>query len=269
MTFLDTAAPAAPAAPTAGAADTAPAVPAAGPALAVAGTHNFRSTAGYAAARGPVRTGGLLRSDALHALGAAGRLAFAEHGIGRVIDLRSADELRTAPSDLEPGAAEVVHHPIFEGSGLPETGAPPALVEVYAHIVDARAERLAGAVRLIADAPAGAVLVHCTAGKDRTGLVVAAALAAVGVSREQIVADYAASAANLAGEWAERMVANAERRFGPLDRVTRDLLVASPAEVLETTLDRIDERHGGVEAMLLAAGLDDGVLERLERRLVA
>ncbi|MFP3381581.1 tyrosine-protein phosphatase, partial [Bacillus sp. SIMBA_069] len=66
--------------------------------------------------------------------------------------------------------------------------------------------QLATAVRLIADSGEDPVLVHCTAGKDRTGLVVALALLAAGVDREDVVADYAQTADNLAGPWADAML---------------------------------------------------------------
>ncbi|MBK0421740.1 tyrosine-protein phosphatase [Leucobacter sp. CSA2] len=242
--------------------------PAAGRPIRIAGTHNFRSTAGYRARGGSLSNRGLFRSDALDALDDSGREAFAEQGISRVIDLRSTEELRSAPSALPIGSVEAVHHPIFDSAGLPDAGTPISLVDVYAHVIRERVPRLAGAVGLIADAPAGGVLVHCTAGKDRTGLVVAAALTAVGVERDQVLADYEASGRNLAGEWAERMLDGAERRFGPLDPSARELLIASPAEALDRTFDLIDELHGGVVPMLRGAGLDRAALERLEERLV-
>jgi len=244
--------------------------PAAGRVLPVEGTYNFRSTAGYQAANGRLRENGLFRSDALHGLSDAGRRQFAAQGISRVIDLRDPEELRHSPSALAAADAETVHHPIFgSGAGLPTIVGPYSISAVYRHIVEQRADRVAEAVRLIADAPAGGVLVHCTAGKDRTGIVVAAALTAVGVPREQVIVDYAASGANLAGEWAERMLEGAADRFGPLDESVRELMVESPAEAIDRTLDLIDSGYGGVERMLLEHGFDDDALERLQRRLVA
>lgn len=244
--------------------------PEAAPVLDLPGTYNFRSTAGYRAASGTLREGGLFRSDALHRLGEDGNRRFGAHGISRVIDLRDAGELEAAPSALAAGGAETVHHPIFDArAGLPELESPYSIAAVYRHIVIERADRVAGAVRLIADAPEGGVLVHCTAGKDRTGIVVASALTAVGVPRDQVVADYAASARNLAGEWADRMLAGAEERFGALDDGVRELMIGSPAEAMDRTLDLIDETYGGVERMLLQHGFDGDALDRLQCRLVA
>lgn len=246
------------------------AVPAAGPVLALEGTYNFRSTAGYPAAAGRLRENALFRSDALHRLSEDDQRVFSAQGISRVIDLRDPEELRHSPNAIPAGPTETVHHPIFgSGAGLPAITGSFSIDSVYRYMIEHRADRVAGAVRLIADAPEGGVLVHCTAGKDRTGVVVASALTAVGVPRDQVIADYAASAANLAGEWAERMLAASAERFGEFDGDARELIVGSPAEAIDRTLDLIDDGYGGVERMLLLHGLDDDALDRLQRRLVA
>ena len=236
--------------------------------IPIDGTHNFRSTAGYAAAGGVIRAGSLFRSDALHLLSPQGVARFAAQGITRVIDLRGRQERWEAPSALPDGLAEMVHHPIVDGA-VPPGGPVPTLREAYLTIATDRAHTLAGAVRHIADAPAGGVLVHCTAGKDRTGMVIAITLAAVGVSRDDVVADYAASAENLAGEWVERMLAAVTERFSrPIDDNARSMIESSPADVLDETLDLIDQRYGGAEHLLLAHGFDEAALARLRNRLV-
>ena len=236
--------------------------------IPVDGTYNFRSTAGYTAAGGVIRAGSLFRSDALHLLSPQGVAQFAAHRISRVIDLRGQRERQQAPSALPDGLAEIVHHPIVDDD-IPAGSRIPTMREAYLTIATDRAQALAGAVRHIADAPAGGVLVHCTAGKDRTGLVVALTLTAVGVSRDDVLADYAASAENLAGEWVERMIAAAERFSGPIDDNVRSLLSSSPADVLAEVLDVIDRQYGGTEHLLLTHGFDAATLTRLRDRLVA
>lgn len=246
------------------------AAPAAGPVLGLGGTYNFRSTAGYPAGTGFMREGGLFRSDALHRLNEDGRRLFADQRISRVIDLRDSEELRHSPSVLTDADTETVHHPIFgDGAGLPALTGSFTIASVYRYMVEERTDRIVGAVRLIADAPEGGVLVHCTAGKDRTGVVIASALSAVGVPRDQVVADYAASTVNLAGEWADHMLAVSADRFGEMNDDVRELIVGSPAEAIDRTLDLIDDLHGGVERMLRQHGFDDDALDRLQRRLVA
>lgn len=236
--------------------------------ILVEGTYNFRSTGGYAARDGVTRVGGLFRSDALHGLSSRGIEQFAAHGIGRVIDLRDSTELRQAPSAVV-SLVETVHHPIFEGAAVPADRKAPRLREVYRTIATERAAALVGAVRLIAEAPEGGVLVHCTAGKDRTGMVVATALTAVGVSRDDVLADFAASADNLAGEWVERMIAAyTDRVGGPLDDTVLELISTSPAEALEEALDVIDEAYGSAERLLALHGFDGDTLTDLHARLV-
>ena len=259
----------------------------------IVGTQNFRSTAGYPAAGGRLRANGLFRSEALDRLDAAGVAQFAEQGITRVIDLRGIDEAGAAPNRLPETGVEEILFPIFEDGGIPaaaidgggptgeadETGASTAapgldasvtLAGLYVMIAELRAARLAEAVRLIADAPEGAVLVHCTAGKDRTGMVVATALLAVGVSRDQVIADYATSGDNLAGAWADRMITNISAHIpGEIPANIRELVLDSPAAALAAGLDALERTHGSAEAMLRNNGFDDAAIERLRGRLVA
>jgi len=181
---------------------------------AVAGLYNLRDTGGYRAAGGTSRWGKLLRSDALHRIDATGRDRLAEIGVAHIIDLRGGDERATAPSAVD-GLEVTVHHlPVFDDADpAAQATTHVGLVPVYDHIVDERGAQLVDAIRVIIAADDDdAVLVHCTAGKDRTGLVVAFALAAAGVDRDDVVADYAATAENLRGEWSDAMTAVFEQR---------------------------------------------------------
>ena len=232
---------------------------------AVAGLYNLRDTGGYRAAGGPSRWGKLLRSDALHRIDATGRDRLAEIGVAHIIDLRGGDERATAPSAVD-GLEVTVHHlPVFDDADpAAQATTHVGLVPVYDHIVDERGAQLVDAIRVIIAADDDdAVLVHCTAGKDRTGLVVAFALAAAGVDRDDVVADYAATAENLRGEWSDAMTAVFEQRGIELTAGMVELITESPAEVLEALLERIDREHGSISAYLLAHGLTPTELERL------
>lgn len=232
---------------------------------AVAGLYNLRDTGGYRAAGGTSRWGKLLRSDALHRIDATGRDRLAEIGVAHIIDLRGGDERATAPSAVD-GLEVTVHHlPVFDDADpAAQATTHVGLVPVYDHIVDERGAQLVDAIRVIIAADDDdAVLVHCTAGKDRTGLVVAFALAAAGVDRDDDVADYAATAENLRGEWSDAMTAVFEQRGIELTAGMVELITESPAEVLEALLERIDREHGSISAYLLAHGLTPTELERL------
>ena len=107
---------------------------------------------------------------------------------------------------------------------------------------------------------------HCTAGKDRTGVAVALLLDAVGVERDAVVTDYAISERNLAGPWADRMLAGIEQMGAPLTPEIRELVTGTPPAAIEQALTWLDER-GGAAAYLQSGGLTDAELGALRTRL--
>ena len=236
--------------------------------IPVPGTYNFREPGGYPATDGLIRRGKLFRSDGLHSLGEAGRSALGELGVRLVIDLRDDFEASAQPDALDGLDLEVIRLPVFEGRGSSEGGSSLGLAALYERVVTQHTAVVVTALRQIAASGERAVLVHCTAGKDRTGIVVALALSAVGVDRALVVADYARSEENLNGEWLEGMLALIARHGVEETPELRILLGGSPPEVLEGVLDLIDERHGSVRQYLLAGGLGLSELATLERVLV-
>ena len=199
----------------------------------------------------------IVRSAALDAATGRDERGLRAHGVGLVLDLR------------EPAEHGARSHGIPVRS-LPLYGeTPPAagsLEAVYAGLVADRGDRLAAAVIAIAEHP-GTVLVHCTAGKDRTGLVVALARLAAGDDRAAVVADYARSGdtvrparATLVAELLDRLgLVGAER--GASERLHLD----SPAAALGATLERVDAL-GGIESYLLDRGATPQHLAALAAR---
>ncbi|WP_114905981.1 tyrosine-protein phosphatase [Ornithinimicrobium murale] len=230
--------------------------------LDVPGTHNFREVA-----PGSLRPGRLYRSDGLHRLSRAGRRALTALGVEAVVDLRSDFDRRFGGRDrLRGTGADLVSIPI---AGAPPQTDPAGLDLrwVYRTILTHHRADLGTAIRVVADAQ-GPVVIHCTAGKDRTGLVVALTLSAVGIDRARITADYVATQANLDGEWTERMVRKVRRFRVPVTDTLLEVLAHSPAPVLHDTLEWLEAEHGGVRAYLAAAGVDDPVIARLRERLL-
>ena len=237
----------------------------------VEGTFNLRTTAGYPAQGRVVREAKLFRSDGLQGLTDAGRGQFAAFGIRRVIDLRDRTELEHSPSQLQGMPLEVSHNPIFEEGKVPGGQDPTTLQSIYRLIVEQHAGRLADAVRIIADSGPDPVLVHCAAGKDRTGLVIAVALLAAGVDREYVVRDYAASEENLGAGWTEKTLATlaTTHALSTVDENLRHIIAASPAAVLESALDLIDARYGSAAGLLTSHGFSDTDVATLREVLTA
>lgn len=236
--------------------------------IPVPGTFNFRDVGGYAADGGVVRSGRLFRSDGLSALGDAGKNELRALGVGVVIDLRDDFEVEALPDDLAGLDVEVLRLPVFEGSGASQGTVGISLEALYERILTLHSDVVVAALRELAHAGDRAVLVHCTAGKDRTGIVVALALLAVGVDRDTVVADYAQSQENLGGAWLDQMLALIKEHGVEITPELRILMGGSPPEALNGALDLIIREHGSVRQYLLDAGLTEIDLAALKASLV-
>lgn len=198
--------------------------------LLTADLRGARDLGGVVTGKGATRCRALLRGPALSPLGAASCSELQRLGVRTIIDLRTAAERSAAPDDACTAAAATVVAPL----PIPYNLSPSD------YLADLHASE---SLRLVfttlgADA-AYPAYVHCTYGRDRTGVVSALALSAVGVPRDVVLAEYQRTAA--AG------------------------YATAPAS-LEAVLDEI-ARAGGAPAVLRAAGVPDEALETLQRRL--
>jgi protein-tyrosine phosphatase len=237
----------------------------------VAGTYNLRDTGGYATPGGHTRWGKLFRSDALHALTDDSRFRLNELGIEHVVDLRDDSELLAAPSRLDGLGVTVVHSPIYPQSpSVSSIGlvGEVTLASLYRVMISEYGDNLARAVGVIARSGADPVLVHCTAGKDRTGLVVALALLAVGVDKGDVIADYAATEQNLAGEWTATMLARIVAGGVAPTPVIEHLISASPPELIIASIEQIETEFGSAAGYLTAHGFTPADLDALRDALV-
>jgi len=237
--------------------------------LAWDGCANARDLGGYPTGDGQkTRWGAVVRSDSLAALTPAGRDALVAYGVRAVVDLRLPAEIAEHPNPFaEPGDHGIAYRNVSIVD--PAAGFPPdtiTLAENYLWSLDRFRALVATAMAAIANAPEGGVLIHCAAGKDRTGLISALLLAVAGVPDQTVAADYALTAELLRPrdqQWLEN---------GPGDRAEREALLARfapTAEVMLEVLQQLSQRYGGVEAYLLHAGVEPDDVARLRARLLA
>jgi len=249
------------------------------------GILNFRDFGGYATACGRrLKPGRLYRSANHHSASDADLRRLRALGLGVIVDLRQPDERAREPSRRwEDFACQVVENDLLEEH--PDFVAQVRSSDLseawfFAHSTDfyARApyeprhvDLFRRYFRALAETE-GAVLVHCAAGKDRTGLVCALTHHVAGVHRDDMLQDYLltndetrlAAKMRFVGKWLESI---AGRR--PSDAALRVAVSVHPA-YLERALAVIAERDGSIEGYLKQTlGLDEALRERLHERLLA
>jgi protein-tyrosine phosphatase len=239
--------------------------------IVLRGAYNVRDLGGYLTAQGsPVPMRRFLRGDCLHRLdeGEPERLHF--EGLRMVVDLRTAREVRDAPSRLaRQRGVEWVNLPLFDAlspDALAEIDVPDGhpLLAMYVTAVETRGEAIEAILSRIATVREGAVLFNCTAGKDRTGVIAALLLGLAGVSHTDIIADYALTEAlipELVAEFLSRSRANGG------DVATYATLLESPASAMAGMMAHIDGRYGSVMGYMDHINVPTNVLSRLQVRL--
>lgn len=235
------------------------------------GVLNLRDLGGYPTPRGETPWRKTLRAASLHRLSEAEISSLETLGLTRVIDLRYASETDKQPNPFAARKGNVAYQGISLFSGLdPEhpkfVESDNPLLTLYIEAVDTMPEGFVDVMRAIAASGDGAVLFHCTAGKDRTGLIAAMLLQLAGVSREDIVADYALTADHLA-PLIEETRAAVTADGGDFSRIAP--YFEARAETIGDFLDYFDSTHGGARAYLAANGLSDAELDALAHRLHA
>ena len=232
--------------------------------LELEGVFNLRDVGGYPAAGGrTTRWRALLRSDALHRVDPAGGAVLAGLGLRTVLDLRTEAEAEIAPSALDGLSDRTTHISLLTGE-LAEL--PLELDAIYRYMIEQCGETIGRAIKVLSESGALPALVHCSAGKDRTGVVIALILAVLGVPDDVIAADYELSAAYLDTETTPA-IAQLQASTGLGAELTQPLL-SSPAPLMLEVLAWAREAGGSVEGYLLDHGLTEGELERLRAALL-
>jgi protein-tyrosine phosphatase len=164
-----------------------------------------------------------------------------------VIDLRSDAETDVWPHPWS-SVTSVHHHPLFDAARLESLSDIDGLTGLYAAILDQKSDQIGSLLRHAAEAH-GPVLVNCAAGKDRTGIVVAALLLAAGVEPSAVVADYRATELNIArllNRWEAKGVSHGHE------------IPASWLEAPEEAINLVISRIAGCEGGSIGWWLDHG-----------
>ncbi|HEX9064157.1 MAG TPA: tyrosine-protein phosphatase [Streptosporangiaceae bacterium] len=240
---------------------------AAGRHLDVAGTLNFRDAGGYPVAGGAqVRWRTLLRSDALDQLGPGALEQFASLGLRTVVDLRTAEEAALAPGPAAGLARLGAVTTSISLLGEVTQDLRPELGAIYDFIVDRRGAEIATAISALARPGGLPALVHCSAGKDRTGIVIGLVLAAVGVPDEVVAADYALTGLYLDPRHTP-VIGRLSQSTG-LGDDTVTALLACPPELMLGLLGRVRRHGGSIEGYLAGHGVSPADLAALRAALV-
>jgi len=224
---------------------------------------------------GETRYDSIIRADSVRQLSDRGWAALVDYGIKTIVDLRADEELEADPPAQLP--VEVLHIPFFEtdteewkeveaeleeaARAAPNVAA--ATEAVYLIFLEHFGRNVAAAIRAVANAPEGGVVIHCAGGKDRTGLVTALLLHLAGVGIDEIAGDYALSEERLRPRH-EQWFAEAESDE-ELERLKR--VSQTPAESIEGVFVELERRYGSVEGYLRQAGLTEDELDRARARL--
>lgn len=228
--------------------------------------YNARDLGGLPTVEGKeTRWRSVIRSDILNRLTIDGKQALFDYGVRTIIDLRSPQEVEKEPSPFSLGQNPIYLNIPLEKS-YPHVNAlinqAKTRGEVYCIVLDYYSDLITEVMRAIANALPGGIVIHCYAGKDRTGIISALLLSLMDVSAEIIADDYAESQMRL---WPlyEQLLIEAEKKGD----VNFWLEQTATEEMIYLMLNHVDAQYGGVGNYLRESGLSPEEIDQLKDRL--
>ncbi len=233
--------------------------------LPLNGTHNLRDVGGYPThAGGSVAWRTLFRSDSLHRLDSHGLTRLAGLDLRTIVDLRADIEVEQRPSAIAGLPARLVRAPIVrDPTLLPPL---PDLAAEYRYTIDECGDSIGAVIRELCAPGALPALVHCAAGQDRTGIVIALVLAVLGVPDDVIGADYSLSSVYLDPD--STAVIGRLKAAGPDANVTAELISSQAGLILNVLALARAAGGGSVDRYLTAHGVAAPDLAALRSMLV-
>ncbi|MGS1319519.1 tyrosine-protein phosphatase [Stenotrophomonas geniculata] len=239
------------------------------------GAWNVRTFAGLQGRHGPIPANAFVRTADLGRLTDADRDALVAAGVKLDIDLRTADEEAQSPDLLARDDRFDYQRISLMGTEKMDlqkmmASFPDSLGEAYVQWLDHSQPQFKQVFRRIAAQQDGAVLFHCTAGKDRTGIIAGLLLDLAGVSKAEIVHNYAISAHYLEGQPKDSAM-NAQlmalvKQNPEIGRKMAGMAGTAP-DNMEQFLAALHSQYGGAEGYLKAIGVSEQEIQQLKVRL--
>jgi protein-tyrosine phosphatase len=241
--------------------------------IALERVFNFRDLGGYSAENGrTVRWGRVYRADGIHRIEGADLARVAALGIRTVLDLRTRGELDDHGRVRTESMNATYHHlPLLEQVWerelyRAEHGAVEFLADRYLAMLDQGATSIVTALSTVAEADRLPLVFHCSAGKDRTGVLAAVLLSAVGVSDDDIAGDYALSRAAMR-EMAEWVRTERPESYETMSAQPPAFLDAPPLAMRRfLALARVE--YGSLTEYVVTSGLPADALDALRAALL-
>ena len=226
--------------------------------IALDGAVNVRDLGGLKGAHGPVPPNHFIRTADLSKASDKDRQTLKDHGVSLDVDLRTQEEISKKPDTLATDKRFKYVNVSLLGQAPLDFTKVTTLGDLYVQTLSDHQAEFKKVFQAMAAQKDGAVLYHCSAGKDRTGMVTAILLDLAGVDRKEIVHNYAISGAYLPPVTPEMMKERPE-----LARI-----MGTPPDQMEKFLDVLESsQYGGPAAYLKKIGLSDAEIKTLSTKL--
>lgn len=246
-----------------------------GAGVEIDGVPNARGIGGYPTADGhTLRDGLFFRSAGLNFLGEHGIEDLRRLNIKEVVDLRDPLEVEqwpyTLPSSIHIDRVPLFKTPLTEQGGIQSMSEGLDMAEMYVDIVFGSAEQIVLILRKLLSDDDRPMLVHCTAGKDRTGITAGILMSLLGVSDDMVVSCYAQSGANLGAAFRKTVMQGLSDDEQGVGQITaaQTAMLASPPELMRGVLSSIRGEYGSVERYCLQNGMSKDEMNRLRALFV-
>ncbi len=239
--------------------------------IRLASAHNVRTLGGYKTEDGCVTNNRFIRSDCFMPLAAEDAEKLWDYGVRTVIDLRNQDECDKIPSGLKGyDGVEYVSCPFFPENERPDldiSKLPAAftMAALYKDMLDNHPSAIRNFFVSAANAPDGKILFHCSAGKDRTGVISALLLTLSGVDDATVIRDYALTEILL-----EKMFATLKKNSGIptlMGNVEKEMLGSKPHS-MEILLTHLRTKYGDVRSYLRTIGVSEQEMETVKNGML-